>query len=89
MPFLGLDIISVAALSRQLSSQADELTQATVELNSFVGEASWSGPDRERFVNRWQNEARSLLLRSENLLRDASQLALHEARRQDQASREG
>lgn len=87
MGFLGMDVVAIRHLSRQLNTQADEVRAAANELNSLIVNTEWFGADQAAFVRDWEASSRPALLRASNLLREASQIAQQGAQDQERASR--
>lgn len=87
MGFLGLDVLAVKALSRQLSDQARELEAMSKELTALLAQTEWTGADQRKFVDDWTSTHRMNLLRGRELLQNASEIALESARQQERTSR--
>lgn len=87
MGFLGMDLIAIQHLSRQLDTQSEEVRAASNQLASIIESTAWIGADRDRFVREWQSDYGPALRRSAELLREASVHAAQGAAGQDKASR--
>lgn len=87
MGFLGMDLLAVNALGRQLDRQAGEVAAITREIEALIEQTQWSGADRERFASDWASGTRPAMHRAADLLRDASRTAFDEAKRQEETSR--
>jgi hypothetical protein len=87
MGIIGLDVIAIRHLSRQLDTQAREVETAAKELSSFIANTEWHGADRDAFERDWGSLHFPALRRSAGLLRDASAYAAQSATSQDEASR--
>jgi len=87
MGFAGMDIVAIGHLSRQLAIQAEEVQSAQREIDHLTRSTEWSGKDREDFLRGWDTELRVRMTHASQLLRDASNVAIQESRRQDDTSR--
>lgn len=87
MGFLGLDIVTIRHLARQLETQAGEVASASTELGQALDATSWFGADQSEFLRAWESEHRPALFRAAELLRTASVIAAQGATDQERASR--
>ena len=87
MGFLGLDVLAIQHLARQLDTQASEVASAVQELSAVVRSTAWQGNDRQRFVEQWDAIHAPELRRMQELLTEAARLARASATEQDRVSR--
>jgi hypothetical protein len=76
----------VKQLSTQLNNTASEIRQLSSTLTTAVQNASWMGPDRERFVSEWTSQHVPQLNTVVEALDAASQIAMQNAVAQEDAS---
>lgn len=86
MGFLGLDLVAIRHLSRQLDTQAGEVELAVRELTSLISNTEWYGADQAAFMNDWTSVHAPSLRRASALLREASAAANQGAQAQERAS---
>ena len=89
MGFIGLDVLAVKALSRQLSGYAREVDALQKELTSLLQQTEWKGADQRRFAEEWGTTHRPGLVHGSELLDRASTLALDGARAKSKHLRRG
>lgn len=87
MGFLGLDVMAIRHLSRQLDTQAAEVDTSIREMDQLIRTTEWYGTDSRRFLEQWESTHAAELRRAAGLLREASQLAARGASQQEQTSR--
>lgn len=87
MGFIGLDILAIRHLARQLDTQAREVDLASRELTNLIANTDWFGIDSRRFTEAWHSTRIPELKRVSELLREASALASRGATKQEDASR--
>lgn len=87
MGFLGMDILAIQHLARQLDTQANEVERAVGDLTQLIQQTEWFGADSRRFQENWGSSQVPELRRAAGLLREASELARLGAKKQDEASR--
>lgn len=86
MGFLGMDVLSIQHLSRQLTKQSSEVSAAVARIESLVDQVPWIGNDRDRFAQTWGVELAPKLRRAADLLREAAGEAQRGANEQERAS---
>lgn len=86
MGFLGLDILAIRYLSRQLETQASEVDSAARELAALIAGTDWFGADQAAFMNDWNSVHAPDLRTASALLREASASAIEGAQAQERAS---
>jgi hypothetical protein len=89
MSFLGLDVIAIKALARQLEASSSEVDVLSRELTAALGNVDWFGPDQRKFVSEWNSTHRASLQRVRELLATASNIALQNAKDQERKSTSG
>jgi hypothetical protein len=89
MSFLGLDVIAIKALARQLEASSSEVDVLSRELTAALGNVDWFGPDQQKFVSEWNSTHRATLQRVRELLATASNIALQNAKDQERKSTGG
>lgn len=87
MPFIGLDVLAIRHLARQLDIQSTEVDAATNEITRLIESTDWFGADSRRFLEQWHALQVPQLRRSSGLLKQASHLASQGASKQEDASR--
>ncbi|MBU1250725.1 MAG: hypothetical protein KJ659_11240 [Actinobacteria bacterium] len=87
MPFIGLDVLAIRHLARQLDIQSAEVDQAANELTRLIESTDWFGADSRRFLEQWHATQVPQLKKSSALLKQASQLATRGATKQEDVSR--
>ena len=87
MGFMGLDIVAIRHLSRQLDIQSREVDGAMKEMTNLIAETAWFGADSQRFAEAWQANRVPELRNASRLLAEAPQLASRGAIKQENASR--
>ena len=85
MSLQGMDIESVRLLARQMHDASGELVQTAAQLNVAFENATWTGPDREQFAQRWA-QWRAHIAHASDALRDAATTATRNADDQERAS---
>jgi len=83
---LGMDIAEVRALSQQLNSSANDITQIIQQLTSKLGSTTWVGQDRNQFESDWQSQHVTNLRNVAQALTDAGRLAGQNADQQETTS---
>ena len=86
MAFLGLDVIAIKLLSRQLDTQSKEIESMAKELSSALEGTAWIGPDQQKFLEEWNSTHRPNLIRGHVLLATTSRLANENAVAQERKS---
>ena len=86
MGFLGMDVVAIRHLARQLDTQASEAELAVRELTSVLAQTSWVGADRTRFTESWESQHAPAMRRTAQLLREAAELARNNANAQERKS---
>ena len=89
MSFLGLDVIAIKALARQLDAGSAEVDALSRELTTALANVEWFGADQRRFVSEWNSTHRASLQRVRELLSTASTIALQNAKDQEHKSTSG
>lgn len=87
MGFLGLDILAIRHLARQLEAQSREVEVAAREMSSLIADTDWFGLDSRRFSEAWNAHRAPELRYASRLLADAAQLAHRGATNQENVSR--
>jgi len=87
VPFIGLDVLAIRHLARQLDIQSSEVEQAANELTRLIESTDWFGADSRRFIDQWHATQMPQLRKSSELLKQASHLATRGANKQEDASR--
>ncbi len=85
MPPIGMDVDNVRLVARQVAQEADRLEGEITAIGNRISGASWTGPDRDRFVADW-NHQRNQVRNVCQILRDASSTMLRNAQEQEQTS---
>jgi hypothetical protein len=89
MGFLGLDVLAIRHLARQLDQQSKEVDGAIRELTELIKSTEWYGVDSRRFLEQWEANRVPELRRAAEQLAEASRLASHGASEQERVSRGG
>lgn len=87
MGFLGLDVVAIRHLSRQLETQSREVEAASKEMTNLIANTEWFGLDSRRFSEAWEANRLPELREAAKLLSEASQLASSGATKQENVSR--
>lgn len=87
MGFLGLDVVAIRHLARQLETQSREVDAATREMTNLIANTDWFGLDSRRFSEAWQANRVPELRQASKLLAEAAQLATRGASKQENVSR--
>jgi hypothetical protein len=87
MGFMGMDVVAIRHLARQLEIQSNEAESATKELTSALAATEWKGADQTRFVDAWNVQHAPAMRRAAQLLREAADIARASAAAQEQTSR--
>lgn len=87
MGFMGLDVVAIRHLSRQLDIQSQEVNTAAKNLTNLIANTEWFGLDSRQFAEAWQANRMPELQQAAKLLAEASQLATRGASKQENASR--
>jgi hypothetical protein len=73
--FIGMDLVAIELLARQLDGNSDRVESFQRELTAALSATAWSGPDQAAFVEQWGVEFAPALRRSGDLLREAAKVA--------------
>lgn len=87
MGFMGLDVLAIRHLAKQLETQAREVDIATKDITNLIANTEWFGMDSRRFSESWQANRVPELQQAARLLTEAAQLAGRGATKQENASR--
>lgn len=86
MGFMGMDVLAIRNLARQLDVQAGEAENATRELTGALGSTEWMGSDQARFVEAWNSQHAPAMRRAAQLLKEAAEIARTSATAQERTS---
>lgn len=86
MAKLGLDPEAMAALQKQLQSDAGMITSLTKKLDGLLRAAWWEGSDATRFRAEWDGNHRAQLAKVAAALDAAAQSVATNVNQQRQAS---
>jgi len=86
MGFMGMDVVAIRHLARQLEIQAGEADSATRELTNALGSTEWKGADQARFVEAWTSQHSPAMRRAAQLLQEAAEIARASATSQERTS---
>ena len=53
--FMGMEVEQVKGMAGSLEQQAAHLTSIISSLSATLSSTAWRGPDRDKFVDEWQN----------------------------------
>ncbi len=87
MGFVGLDVIAIQTLARNLTTQAADVRGLATDLNGAIANTAWFGQDQAAFLGDWQSNHQPALLRAAGLLEEAARIAQQSATNQDRVSR--
>ncbi len=87
MGFLGLDVLSIRHLARQLNTQSGEVRSSIARVSKLIDDVPWAGNDRDRFLHSWNVDLVPRLRRASELLDEASRQASQGAQDQEGVSR--
>jgi uncharacterized protein YukE len=82
----GMEIEGVRRLAHQMQGEASDLRRQLARITARVNAVTWSGPDRERFVNEWITTRARWMQTAITDLDEASRLALRFAAQQQTVS---
>jgi uncharacterized protein YukE len=86
MAVWGLDVEQVRGLSKQLTTQSQQVQTILTTLTSALQNVQWTGPDAEGFRNEWNTTHTAALKQVITALEDASQKAAKNAADQEATS---
>jgi hypothetical protein len=86
MGFMGMDVVAIRHLARQLEIQANEAESATRELTGALASTEWIGADQSRFADAWAAQHAPAMRRAAQLLQEAAEIARTSALQQERTS---
>jgi uncharacterized protein YukE len=86
MAILGVEIEALRSFARQMDKRAAEMQATMQRITQDVAQLNWVGPDRDRFVNEWNDHHVPSLQEIVGDLGDAVTRALKHAADQEAAS---
>lgn len=86
MSLVGMDIENVLHTSTRFKAAADSIRHDLGQLSNLVHNASWQGPDAERFRGDQWNTVRVRLLEAAEILEGAGVSAQKNAKDQEHVS---